>query len=270
MWRPRKTGAPRSPEGEPGDEDRPSEGRATERPISTSLEEFEAAARSVYESIPTVYRSGIEELRVRRAAMPHPGLADVFTLGECRVVDWASPLGSSAEIHSEIILYYGSFLRLAELDPEFDWEDELWETISHEVQHHLEYRADVTTLEERDYADDHSFRRAAGESFDPHFYRAGEPAGEGVFRVGDDWYVEAAIRQAEPARIEFRWRGALWSLRPGGPPGDVTYVRVLGLETGPGDLWAVATRKGSWLRSIWRGGPRLVEYEAAAEPLSES
>lgn len=228
--------------------------------------EFEAKARELFESIPSEYRVGIEGLQVRRVPLPHPSLAGVYTLGECRVVEWASLLDSVAEIRSEVVLYYGSFVRLAEADPDFDWEAELWETLTHEVQHHLEFRAEVSTLEERDYADDHNFRRAAGEPFDPAFYRSGEPAGEGVYRVGDDWFVEG---RWVPGGVEFGWRGR--SCRVPGPTdgSGIAYIRVHGLEAGPGDLWVVAMRGGwrAWWRWI-RGGSRVVFHEAEAECVS--
>lgn len=235
------------------------------------LAEFERAARGVFEGIPSEYREGVDTLRVRRAALPHPALADVYTLGECRPIEWASPLGGPAEIRSEIVLYHGSFRRLADLDPDFDWEAELWETVSHELRHHLEFRADVSTLEARDFADDQEFRRAAGEPFDPLFYEYGEVVGSGIYRVEDNWFVEGRVSPDDPEVVLFRWRGHDCRARAPGPLARVTYLRVDGLEAGPGDVRVVAKVGSpwrSWLASLLgrrSARPPIVEYQSAAD-----
>jgi hypothetical protein len=35
-------------------------------------------------------------------------------------------------------MYYGSFVAIAAGDDTFDWEDEAWETLTHELRHHVE------------------------------------------------------------------------------------------------------------------------------------
>ena len=59
-----------------------------------------------------------------------------------------------------INLYYGSFAALAEQEAwtEEDWEDELWETFSHEFTHHLEGLAGERGLERKDEAFMEEFR----------------------------------------------------------------------------------------------------------------
>lgn len=53
-----------------------------------------------------------------------------------------------------INLYYGSFAALAKLEnwTEEDWEDELWDTFSHEFTHHIEGLAGERGLEIKDEA----------------------------------------------------------------------------------------------------------------------
>ena len=53
-----------------------------------------------------------------------------------------------------INLYYGSFAALAEREgwTQEDWEDELWETFSHEFTHHMEGLAGERGLEIKDEA----------------------------------------------------------------------------------------------------------------------
>lgn len=49
-----------------------------------------------------------------------------------------------------VVLYYGSFLKLFEGEPERVWEEELFETIKHELFHHLEVRAGEDSLDVED------------------------------------------------------------------------------------------------------------------------
>ena len=76
------------------------------------------------------------------------------------------------------MLYHGSFAgpRPAS-QPEFDWRAEAWETLTHELRHHLEWRARAPDLEAYDRAAEHNFARQDGEPFDPLFFLDGDPAG---------------------------------------------------------------------------------------------
>lgn len=49
-----------------------------------------------------------------------------------------------------VVLYYGSFARLFEHEPESVWQDELWTTIKHEIRHHMERQAGVSDLDIED------------------------------------------------------------------------------------------------------------------------
>lgn len=51
-----------------------------------------------------------------------------------------------------IVLYYGSFRRVLAGEPPTVWEQELWDTIRHELRHHVEARAGVRDLEREDEA----------------------------------------------------------------------------------------------------------------------
>lgn len=226
----------------------------------------------MFREIPARYREGVDGVTVRPERVPHPEIRDVFTLGECRTDEWPSAYGGPAQLHSSVVLYYGSFVALSELEPEFDWEAELWETLTHELRHHLESRASEDALERLDYAEDQNFARAAGEAFDPLFYRSGERVGEHTWRVGDDWFVEARIDAAAAAarRARVAWRGAEREVIWPSPTAWVTFVR-LGRDTvGPGDVYAVLRmRRGFWRWWLdhWRGlsRPMVAEYDAAEE-----
>jgi len=54
---------------------------------------------------------------------------------------------------SYVVLYYGSFAAVLEGEPREVWEDELWETILHELQHHLEALAGVDDLARAELAE---------------------------------------------------------------------------------------------------------------------
>ena len=51
-----------------------------------------------------------------------------------------------------IVLYYGSFRRVLAGRPPAVWAQELWETLRHELRHHIEARAGVRDLEREDEA----------------------------------------------------------------------------------------------------------------------
>src|SRR5690606_38204115 len=135
---------------------------------------FETRAREMYREVPEHFLEGIDGLEVSRRTEAHPTLQDIYTLGECLTEQYPSEFGGAGEVRSIVVLYYGSLLALSRLDEEFDWEGELYETLTHEVRHHLESLATEDALEEIDYAEDQNFRRREGERFDPAFYRAGE------------------------------------------------------------------------------------------------
>src|SRR4029079_8025848 len=108
-----------------------------------------------------------------------------------------------------VVLYYGSFLRLSKQEPEFDWEEELWETLTHELQHHLESLADEAALVALDYAMDENFKRLEGEPFDPFFFRSGTRVADGVWRLERDVFLEREYRTVGDlgSAVEFTWHG---------------------------------------------------------------
>ncbi len=226
---------------------------------------FERLSRRLWREIPAAYREGVDGVVVRDAALPHPDRADVYTLGECLTESYPSDYEGPETVRSTLVLYYGSFARLARLDPDFDWEEELWETLTHELHHHLESLADEAALEAADYAAEEQFKRLEGKPFDPFYYRSGLLAAPGVRRVDHDFFREIVYRAGElrpGGSLRFDWRGERWAVPLPDPLGDVAYLRVLrGPETGPGELCVVlARRRGAWetVRSLFRRRPVVV------------
>ena len=220
------------------------------------FEAFERFAREVFDDIPTQYREGIDALTVRREARSHPELPDVYTLGECLTEEHLSDFGSADTTRSVIALYWGSFEALSKRDTDFDWEEETWETLTHELRHHLESLAGDDALEGVDYAADESFRRFEGHDFDPWFYQFGDAVAEGLYRVEKSWYVEVPLSESDFASrnfIPFEWEGRLYRITRPDELGDVHFVHLDGLEIEDGFVELVLVRKRSW----WESAKRL-------------
>src|SRR5262245_27755275 len=100
---------------------------------------FEALVRRQAAEIPREYLDGVLEIVVSPRTVPHPDRPGIYTMGH------AIPLPTSDSRpdaqQTRIVLYHGSFAAVADEDPEFDWSLEAWETLTHELRHHLEWRA---------------------------------------------------------------------------------------------------------------------------------
>ncbi len=214
---------------------------------------FSQRAHEAFESIPAEFREGVDGLTVLAETLPHPSFPEVFTLGQCLTEGYPSDWTGPETLRSVLALYHGSFQALSALDPKFDWEGELWETLTHELRHHLESLADEDALEGVDYAMEEAFRRAEGEDFDPHYYRAGAEVVEGLFQVEYDFFLELPWEPGdfEAAEfIEFPWHGALHRIPRPEVLGDIHFVWIQGLEVGPGSLQLVLVRKRRWKERI--------------------
>ena len=240
---------------------------------SMKFKDFERAAHQAYEEIPDEYKEGIERLVVSRDALPHPTLPDIFTMGECVTEDYASDWGGPETTRSKVVLYWGSFRNLAALDLDFDWGGELWETLTHELRHHLESLAREDALEGVDYALDETFKRDEGQDFDPWYFQRGDDLGDGVYRVEKSFYVERAWTEEAfraTACVDFRWRGKSYRIPRPEELGDVHFVWVQGVDTGDASLELVLVRRRSWWEDAKRlfgtYRPVVLESEATAEP----
>lgn len=232
-----------------------------------TFDEFERRAWEEWERIPDDYRHGVDGLLIERAAKPHPTLPDVYTLGECLTESYPSQFHGPDTTRSLVVLHYGSFFRLSRLDPGFDWEAELWETLTHELQHHLESLADDDALGDMDYAADENFKRYQGEAFDPFFYRAGLEE-DGWRRVEEEYFLETAPAPA----VEFEWASCRYVVDVPATEADVAYVAVDGVEQAPGALYIVLVREPRGvlesLRALLRPrAPAVAELEATARPV---
>jgi hypothetical protein len=241
-----------------------------------TFEEFEAEAHRMWEEIPAEYKEGIDGIVVKRGAEAHPDHEDYFTMGMCFTEPYPSDFGGPDTTRSILALYYGSFRKVAKGDPNFPWREELWETITHELRHHLEYLADDDALDGVDYALEESYKREKGLDFDPWYYQRGVPLVPGVFRVEYDVYIERPWSEGGASRaegIQFAWDGGRWTIPWPESLGDVHYVWVDGVETGGGWLQIVLVRRLPFLerlQRLWRTAePEILESEAVATRIGD-
>jgi predicted Zn-dependent protease with MMP-like domain len=233
--------------------------------------DFERRAHEIFDGIPEDFREGVDGLQVEHTTLEHPSLPEVYTLGECRSEYYPSEFGGAGEVRSYVVLFYGSFLALSRVRDDWDWEDELWETVTHEVRHHLESLASEDALEEVDYAEDQNFRRREGEPFDPFFYRSMPAREDGGFVVDEDVFVEQSLTHAEFERadaLRFRWNETEWAIPRPERQGDVHFVRVTGVVEEPAEIFVVLVRRRSvfeWARDLLGRAPHeVLESEAPA------
>ncbi len=237
-------------------------------------ESFRAAAATLWREIPEEFKAGVEGVEVERRALAHPQLADIYTLGECLTESWPSSYEGPETLRSRVVLYYGSFLRLSQLDPDFDWEEEIWETLTHELRHHLESLASEDALEDVDYAADENFKRQEGERYDPYFFRSGEVVEPGVYTVEDDVFIEVQVRGRElPAWLEFELGRSRYRVRAPAGSADVWLILLTAGVNARGEVHLVVTRRAGLLesvRSLLAGRrARVREEEAEAQRITD-
>ncbi|MGH7448048.1 MAG: hypothetical protein ACREK1_03525 [Longimicrobiales bacterium] len=228
--------------------------------------EFEERAWHEWDRIPAEFRAGVDGLRIERAALPHPSLPDVYTLGECVTESYPSDFGGPETTRSVVVLYYGSFFRLSRQDDAFDWEVELWETLTHELQHHLESLAADDSLIDMDYAADENYKRYQDEPFDPLFFRHGVPD-RGWLRVEDEFFLELDRPPADHAT--FQWRGRSYRVHIPADPADVLLLTIAdGVPDAPGALHLALVTRTGWMHVVRRllrpRAPRVVEHDVSA------
>jgi hypothetical protein len=225
--------------------------------------DFERMIRRFADEIPPHFYDGIVEVTVSPRAVPHPERADVYTLGECIPLEAG---GEGEGLQSRIVLYWGSFRALAALDDGFDWREEAWETLTHELRHHLEWRARAPNLERLDDAAEANFARRDGDPFPADYHRDGERVVEGVWRIEDDFFVERTV-DALPATVELSWHGRRHRVDVPAGAHLPAYVALDGVaEPPPGELVLVLRRRPR-LRDLFRGAAPPWSGGARATPL---
>lgn len=124
-----------------------------------TFEEFRDLVTEMVEEIPPQFMEGLQGVHVLEQVYVEEGYDDVFRMGEYLDPGPESFLGSSVGLGRHVALYYGSFAAIAEGDPDFDWEEEAWETLTHELRHHVESLAGEDLLIQDDVEQARGFPR---------------------------------------------------------------------------------------------------------------
>lgn len=224
------------------------------------LADFRKMIDQMAAEIPPQFFEGIADIEVSQRTVPHPGRQDVYTMGEC------IPIDTGAEVSpARVVLYYGSFQALARQRPGFDWRAEAWETLTHELRHHLEWQARAQDLEQYDWAAEQGFARAEAGAFDPLFYQSGEVIAPATFQVDDDVFLDRMVdRAAGPVEIE--WAGRRYRVEV--PEARLPlYLSLDGVADPPaGDLILVLRRKPRFTDLFRR--VRVTERRARVIPVA--
>src|SRR3954447_14054022 len=167
-------------------------------------DDFERLVRRMEQEVPAEFLAGVAEIAVSPRTVPHPTRDEIFTLGEC--IPLPAVDGAADGIQSRVVLYHGSFQALARTAPGFDWRAEAWETLTHELRHHLEWRARAPGLEDPDWALGHNFAPDDRGSLGPTFFLSGELQPGGEYRLDNDLFIDQIIRSL-PQSATFSWRG---------------------------------------------------------------
>jgi hypothetical protein len=239
--------------------------------------DFEAMVRGMLADVPPHFLDGVTGVEVTGKTVPHPLRDGVYTLGECVPHTVGGPDDEGPTLHSTVLLHYGSFAVLGADDPDFDWRTEAWETLTHELRHHLEWRARVPALEALDDAAEANYARHDGAAFEPLFFLdgelvagSGERGAESVYKVEDDVFLDVPLdatahRAAAGSVREFTWHGRAWTVPLPVELPDVLFLTAEGVTPEPpGDLVLVVRRRPG-ARDLWH---RAVVAQARARATS--
>lgn len=125
-----------------------------------TYDEFSKALETMVASIPEQFLDGLQGIHALERARPERDYVDVWRMGEYLDPGPEQFLGSGPGFARHVVLYYGSFVAVSRGDATFDWEAEIWDTLTHELQHHVESLAGDASLINVDRERSHGFRRS--------------------------------------------------------------------------------------------------------------
>ena len=227
-----------------------------------NLSAFQKMVATMAAELPREYFEGVAAVDVSEKAVPHPTRAGIYTLGECIPLP-TGPEPGDAGVQSRIVLYYGSFKSLSRIEAGFDWRAEAWETLTHELKHHLEWRARRDDLERFGWAGEQNFARLDFEPFDPLFYLEGESEAPGWYQVDDDRFHERLVRDVPP-EIRFAWHGVEYRVEV---PPQVTlpaFLTVEGVDDPPPGELVLVLRKKPRIWDLFRASPPAAQVSVRA------
>jgi len=121
--------------------------------------EFRETLAQMVDEIPPAFLDGLQAVLALEEERPEPEYVDVWRMGEYLDIGPESFFGSGGGIGRHVVLYWGSFRRIAAGSPGFDWEAEMWETLTHELRHHVESLAGDASLVAEDIRRARGFRK---------------------------------------------------------------------------------------------------------------
>jgi hypothetical protein len=114
-----------------------------------SFDRFCDLADEIVRQIPDMYKKGISGIFVLPEEVRDEEIPELYILGHYHHGGFLEP---------SIDIYYGSFRQVFRGLPRARLEEELWETITHEIRHHLEENAGLHNLEVFDQQQKEYFR----------------------------------------------------------------------------------------------------------------
>lgn len=115
-----------------------------------TFREFRALVEEMVAEIPAEFMRGLQGVHVLEEERVEEGFEGVVRMGEYLDPGPGDFLGAGEGIGRHVALYYGSFRAIAASEPAFDWEEEAWETLTHELRHHVESLAGEDLLVQDD------------------------------------------------------------------------------------------------------------------------
>lgn len=196
---------------------------------------FDARAFEIWAGIPARFRAGCV-LLVHPDTRPDPDDPAVFMLGMCEAAFAGTVDMPIGETQSIVHIWHGSFAAISARAREFDWDEELEETILHELTHHWEGRAGLMGLDLFDAAQISNFHRRRGLPVAAGFWRHGERhAGVDGWVIDGDVFVE--VPGPPPWTVHPPDGGPAVTVRPDPVDGWATiFERGLPFDGAPGDL----------------------------------
>jgi hypothetical protein len=131
-----------------------------------SYARFRRLLAEMVDELPPEFTQGLQGVHAIEEAKPEDGYVDVWRMGEYLDPGAEDFLGAGEGLGRHVALYYGSFVQIAADDPGFEWEEEMWETLTHELRHHVESLAGDDSLIQEDERVSREFERDAREDDD--------------------------------------------------------------------------------------------------------
>lgn len=138
--------------------------------------------------IPDAFLRDLQGVHALEEERLEEGYDDVWRMGEYLDPGPDDFLGGDAGLGRHVALYWGSFRAIADADPDFDWEAEIWETLTHELQHHVESLAGDGRLIEQDLLDAQAFAERGAPDGDAADAADAEEAEDAGRPAGRPWW----------------------------------------------------------------------------------